>query len=190
MENNMTTVARINGVSIQIIEAGEKMVPVKPICEALGITMQGQLEVLKTHPIYSSVIKMILTTGSDGKQYEMITIPLEFVFGWLCNIDSRKVKEESKEPLLRYQLECHHALYNYFTRLEDFLEFRQSIIDEKLLIYDNARIDFRDAKDKVLTAREELNRARKINQQDYFDNKNQLMLDFGFFGKEAADAAG
>jgi len=31
------TIAKINDVEIQIINNGDKMMPIKPICEALGI---------------------------------------------------------------------------------------------------------------------------------------------------------
>ena len=188
MENNMTTVARINGVSIQIIEAGEKMVPVKPICEALGIAFESQFTRLKSDPILGSTITTSVTVGADGKQRNMTVIPMRFVFGWLFRIDSRNVQPEARESVERYQLECYNALYNYFSRHEEFLEWRDHVVEERLIVYDNARADFREAKDKVLEARELLNKARAVKEADYFANKDQLMLDFFEPGKEAADA--
>jgi len=184
----MTTVARINGVSIQIIEAGEKMIPIKPICEALGISHKPQIERLRVDPILSSVVTLSVTTGADGKQYEMTVIPLKYVFGWLFLIDSRNVKPEAREAVLNYQKECYNTLWAYFARHEEFLEWRDHVVEERLIVYDNARADFREAKDKVLEARELLNKARAVKEADYFANKDQLMLDFFEPGKEAADA--
>ncbi|MGD9930143.1 MAG: phage antirepressor N-terminal domain-containing protein [Mangrovibacterium sp.] len=71
---------------------GEKRVAIKPICQAFGIDIDSQRKKLKNDFILSSVVKLSLTTGSDGKQHEMVTIPFRYVFGWLFRIDSRNVK--------------------------------------------------------------------------------------------------
>lgn len=177
MEQTVTTVARVNNVDIQIIENGEKRVPVKPICQALGIDFKSQYEKIKNDEILSSVMVLSTTTGADGKQYEMVTLPLKFVFGWLFRIDSRNVKEEAREAVMRYQLLCYDALYNYFTRHEEYLEYRKRVIDEQLAVYDAARADFRKAKEEVNEARAELDRRRAITEDDYFADKAQLKLD-------------
>ncbi len=179
METTVTTVARVNEVDIQIIMNGEKQVAVKPICQALGIAFEAQFVKLKTDPILSSVVMTSITTGSDKKQYEMVTIPLKFVFGWLFRIDSRNVKPEAREVVLKYQLECYNALYNYFTRHDEYLEWRDKVIAERLTLYDAARLEFRDAKDKVQDARDLLNEARKITEEAYFADKDQLRIQFG-----------
>ena len=83
MKSTSKKVATINNVEILIIENGEKRVAIKPICEALGVSNQKQLERLKSDPILSSVITLSVTTGADGKQYKMQTFPFKYVFGWL-----------------------------------------------------------------------------------------------------------
>lgn len=150
----------------------------KPICEALGISHKPQLERLKDDPILSSVVTTSVTTGADGKRYEMTCLPLRFVFGWLFRIDSRNVAEGARAAVEDYQLQCYNALYNFFTRHEEFLEYRQQLIDEKLAIYDARRNDFRAAKTKVDEARKALDEARTITESDYFAMKAQLSLDF------------
>ncbi len=178
MENNITTVARINDVKIQIIESDEKMIAVRSICDALGIAFKPQFVRLKEDPILSSVVTSMVTTGADGKQYEMMVIPFRFVFGWLFRIDSRNVQPEAKESVERYQLECYNALYNYFTRHDEFLEFRDRIVEKHLIEYDKARTEFRASKEKVAEARERLNKARAVNEVDYLANKDQLVIQF------------
>lgn len=178
MESKVTTVATINQVAIQLIENGEKRVAVKPVCQALGIAYEPQFTRLKSDPILSSVITTSVTTGADGKQYEMVTIPLKYVFGWLFRIDSRNVKEEAREAVLKYQMQCYDALYKYFTRHEEYLEFRNKLIREKLEAYDRERMDFRNAKDRVQKAREELDEANAITEEDYFTMNAQLRLNF------------
>jgi len=179
METTVTTVARVNNVDIQIIQNGEKRVAVKPICQALGIAFEPQFTRLKNDPILSSVITTNVTTGADGKQYEMVTIPLKYVFGWLFRIDSRNVKEDAREAVVKYQMLCYDALYNYFTRHDEYLEYRQKLIEHKLALYEEERLNFRLAKDRIETARDELNEARALTEETYFADKAQLQLDFG-----------
>jgi len=188
MGNNITTIARINGVNIQIIENGKKMVPVKPICEALGIAFEPQFKRLKLDPILSSTVTLGVMVGADGKDREMVVIPLRFVFGWLFRIDSRNVKEEAREAVMNYQLECYNALYNYFAQMEEFLGWKQQIVEDRLKIYDEVRIEFREAKERVQEARDRLNEVRKVTFDDYHSNKNQLVLDFSNeAGKEVSN---
>ena len=54
------------------------------------------------------------TTGADGKTYEMVCLPLEYVYGWLFTIDANLVAEANRENVKRYQLECYQALYTHF----------------------------------------------------------------------------
>ena len=50
-------VARVNDVDI-IATTEEQLVPIKPICEALGVNYTTQIEKLKKHPIYGSVVPL------------------------------------------------------------------------------------------------------------------------------------
>lgn len=183
MQTTVTTVARVNQVDIQIIRNGEKRVAVKPICQALGIDHDSQRQKLNSDPILSSVTVLSTVTGADGKQYEMVTLPLKYVFGWLFRIDARNVKPEARAAVLRYQMECYDALYAYFTRHDEYLEWRDANVAEKLALYDAARIEFSEAKNRMQDARETLNRVRSITEDQYFADRAQLKLDFD--GKEA-----
>ena len=178
MKTTEVTVAKVNKVDITIIQNGEKRVAVRPICQALGISYQTQIDRLKNDPIIGSTVSLGVTVGSDKKEREMVTIPFHFVFGWLFRIDSRNVKPEAKEAVEKYQLECYMALYNYFTRHEEFLEFRQTEIDKHLAKYDAARSDFRSAKEVVNEARKQLDEARSITEADYFESKRQMVMSF------------
>ena len=46
----------------------------RPIVEGMGLTWQSQYEKLKQR--FSSVITEIVTTGKDGKQYNMVCLPV------------------------------------------------------------------------------------------------------------------
>jgi len=125
-------VTRINGVEILASVVSEGLVAIKPICEALGVAFQSQNTKLKEHPIYSSVVTLSVTTGTDGKQYEMSCLPIEYLAGWLFSINPANVKEEIRDNLIKFQVECNKALFRYFFGTQKKV-IEQNTIEIKLL---------------------------------------------------------
>ena len=107
----------INGVEISAVadESGNIFVPVKPICQAIGIDHPAQVQRIKRHRKLSSVMVTITTTGADGKSYEMLALPLQYVYGWLFSIDLSMVAESALPTVEKYQDECYDVLYHHFT---------------------------------------------------------------------------
>jgi hypothetical protein len=175
-EIKTTTVAKINNVEILLIENGEKRVAVKPICEALGVDYSSQLQKLKSDPILSSTMGLSTTVGADGKDREMQTIPFMYVFGWLFNIDSRNVKEEAREVVLKYQVECYKALYYHFTNYAEFVEQKQKAIEAQLEIVDSAKTNFRSAKSVLDEADKHLKSLRQLAYADFDAERRQLKM--------------
>ncbi len=89
-------------------------VAIKPACENLGIKVQSQLTKLKAKPW--AVVTMIVTTGSDGKRYEMSCLHLDALPMWLANIDESRVKATVRPKLARYQCEAARVLADHFLR--------------------------------------------------------------------------
>ena len=175
----VTTVAKINGTDIVVIENGEKRVAVKPICQALGINYTTQLERLQKDPILSSsIVPLKGTVAADGKQREMITIPFKFVFGWLFRIDNRNVKPEARDAVMQYQLECYNALYNHFTELDDYLKFRDERAGEVWQKVEMARDDFKLARNRLEAYKKEFAEFRAMTFEKYREQKRQLALNF------------
>ena len=114
MENQI--IAKINGSEILAVEQdGEYFVPIKPICQALGIADRPQREKIQQDEILSSVGMLSTSTGADGKTYEMFVLPLKYVYGWLFTINPKNVSPDAKEAVTRYRRECYEVLYNHFT---------------------------------------------------------------------------
>ena len=109
-------IAKVNGIEIAAVRDEEHnfFVPVKPICQAIGVQFEAQYHRLSRHYILASVMSTMDTTGADGKTYEMVCLPLEYVYGWLFTIDANLVAEANRENVKRYQLECYQALYTHF----------------------------------------------------------------------------
>jgi hypothetical protein len=177
-EATSTVVAKVNDVQIVVIENGEKRVAIKPICDALGIDIDSQRQKLQKDEILSSVTVLSTATGSDGKTYQMVTIPFKFVFGWLFTINPKNVREEARETVTRYKLACYEALYNHFAAQNEFLEERQKAIDVHLERVNKIRSDFNHAKAELKKASEALEEARKISFHEWLHEKRQFTIQF------------
>lgn len=106
---------RINGVEISFPKQGETIfVPIKPVCEVLGIDHSAQIQTLKNHPILASTMVENPTVAADGKERNMLALPLKYFFGWLFTIDARKVKPESAEAVIEYQEKVYTVIYEKF----------------------------------------------------------------------------
>lgn len=113
MEKTITT---INNQNITIIDNGsEKLVPIKPICQALGIDFKGQYDKIKNDKILNSTVVLSPTVATDEKQREMICLPIKYVFGWLFTINPGNVSEGARETITKYKMECYEVLYRHFT---------------------------------------------------------------------------
>lgn len=114
---NQQTISIINGVEISAVsdENHNIFVPVKPICQAIGIDHDAQRQRIKRHRKLSSVAVTVTATGTDGKSYEMLALPLQYVYGWLFSIDLSMVAESALPTVEKYQDECYDVLYHHFT---------------------------------------------------------------------------
>lgn len=92
---------------------GQPFVPMKPVVEGMGLAWQTQHRKLMAGR-FASVITMMVTTGFDGKQYEMACLPLKKLPGWLMSIHASKVRPDLRENVLAYQDECDDALWAYW----------------------------------------------------------------------------
>lgn len=130
METKVVT--RINGVEILASMVSDGLVPVKPICEALGIAYERQFTKLKEHPIYSSTITLTVMVAADKKEREMLCVPIEYLAGWLFSINPANVKEEIRDNLIKFQIECNKALFRYFFGTQKKV-IEQNSVEIKLL---------------------------------------------------------
>lgn len=96
-------------------ENGKRFVAVKPICEVFQIDWSAQSRKLQRDVLFNSVVAIMATTGSDGKRYEMKSLPLETFPMWLAKIETSRIKNElAKEKIILYQKEAAKVLFDYF----------------------------------------------------------------------------
>lgn len=99
-------------------EEGEQTayVPLRPICEFLGVTWSPQLRRINRDPILSEVSSSVTVTVTEaGQRGQMLCLPIDYLNGWLFGINATRVKDTVRERLLRYQKECYQVLAQAYT---------------------------------------------------------------------------
>lgn len=137
-------IARVNNVDI-VSTSDEQLVPIRPICEALGIDAKVQRTKIQEDEDLSSVGVLSTSTGADGKRYEMYCLPKKYICGWLLTINPKNVKEEAKEAVRKYRMECFNILHNHFFGQQE----RQIIQNQKEIALLEDLANYTQQKDSI-----------------------------------------
>ncbi|MCA9970591.1 MAG: ORF6C domain-containing protein [Anaerolineales bacterium] len=107
----------ITAVLVQIDGEEKVFVPVRPICEFLGVSWTGQLRRINRDAVLSAEIRSVNVTFTEPnrtRQIAMHCLPLDYVSGFLFGINPERTKPEIKDKLIRYQRECYKVLAEAF----------------------------------------------------------------------------
>ena len=104
----------ITAVLVDLNGEQEVFVPVRPICEFLGVAWSPQLRRINRDPVLSAEVKGVTVTVTPGGKQEMICLPLDYVSGFLFGINASRVDEAVRDRLIRYQRECFKVLAEAF----------------------------------------------------------------------------
>ncbi|NWJ99035.1 MAG: ORF6C domain-containing protein [Chloroflexi bacterium] len=100
----------------------EVYVPIRPLCDFLGLSWRGQRERIERDEILSDALKGVRVTRTplentgkkSGGPQDVLSLPLKYLPGWLFGIDAKRVKPELKEKIIRYRRECYEVLWQAF----------------------------------------------------------------------------
>ncbi len=96
---------------------GSVYVPIRPLCELLGVTWDPQRRRINRDPVLSETVERVTVTVTDSYRTtgrEMICLPLTFLNGWMFGINADRVKAEVRDRVIRYQRECYDVLAEAF----------------------------------------------------------------------------
>lgn len=100
---------------------GAVYVPVRPICDLLGVDWTAQYRRIQRDDILNevsmsiAVMATLIDPSSRGRHsQDMICLPLEYLNGWLFGINANRVKSEVREKLLKYKRDVYRVLYEAF----------------------------------------------------------------------------
>lgn len=122
---------QITAVMVQDATGQHVFVPIRPICDFLGVAWTAQRQRILRDPVLSAELRpVIVTITGTGQQVETLCLPLDYLSGWLFGINATRVNPEAKDRLIRYQRECFKVLAEAFQEgrltadpiLDDLLE--------------------------------------------------------------------
>ena len=116
--------------------------------------------------------------AADGKDREMVCLPIEFVFGWLFTINPKNVKPEAQAAVRQYRMQCYKALYEYFTEPQTFLSQKQELMEEQVEIYQEKQHNFKNARKEMDEAKKALNAVMSVTIEQWRQNQRQLQIPF------------
>ena len=97
-------------------------VPVRPICELLGVDWSAQRRRISRDAVLSDVAMSVAVTTTDiavdsrrPRSSELLALPLDYISGFLFGINADRVKPEVRDRLIQYQRECYRILAEAFT---------------------------------------------------------------------------
>ena len=99
---------------VLVSHSDEPFVAMKPIVENMGLSWDTQFRKM-TEKFGSTIVKMTMV-AEDGKQREMLCLPLRKLPAWLYSIHVNKVAPNLREKIGRYQDECDEVLWQYWTK--------------------------------------------------------------------------
>lgn len=93
-------------------------VPIRPLCDGLGLNWSGQQQRIRRDAVLSRHAEIVCVTHTNpaGGNPNMLCLPLDRVNGWLFGINARRVNEESRDQVIRYQEELYDAIFDYCAR--------------------------------------------------------------------------
>lgn len=107
-------------LGVKLVENGEETVyvPVKRVCENLGLSFTGQREHILRRTVLRNGVRIIRipVTRSDGviQEQELFCLRYDRIPYWLTIISEDRVKEEYREKLIKYQEDAARVLAEVF----------------------------------------------------------------------------
>ncbi|QPB42207.1 phage antirepressor N-terminal domain-containing protein [Rodentibacter haemolyticus] len=112
----LQTIQFHNQSLITFEQNGTHYTAMKPICENIGLDWKSQYARIKRDDVLNSTVVIITIVANDGKERQMLCLPIQYLNGWLFGIDVKRVKPEIRETLITYKKECYQALFDYWNK--------------------------------------------------------------------------
>jgi hypothetical protein len=104
-----------------LAEDGMVYVPLRPICNSLGLDWDGQRQRIHRDPVLSEIAMSAVITTADiepgsrrPRSSTMLCLPLDFLNGWLFGVNANRVNSQIRNRLISYQRECYRVLARAF----------------------------------------------------------------------------
>lgn len=152
-------------ITVVIVEDGTAYVPLRPICDSLGVDWSSQRQRLNRDPVLSDISRSVVVTTTQletkaGRRatQDMTALPLDYLNGWLFGINANRVKADIRDRLIAYQRDCYRVLADAFGR--NRVTSRAASIDTS---DDPSAVAYRNALAVVNLAREQFMMRQQVD---------------------------
>ena len=120
------TLAVVNGVDIICFtNTEEKLMPIKPICNALGVDYDAEITNIQDHGFGDKL------TDFNGTSL----LSIEFVLGWVLNVKYKNTLLESEDLCRKYIIECVNAISDYaFGTKEQRAQYEKKLLEVQAML--------------------------------------------------------
>ena len=162
---------------IHLVEhEGMRYLPIKPLCELMGIDYKKQVAKLKKHYLTSGQLGTLRVPNSkDGKTYEMTCLPFIFAAGWIYAIDAKATNNPDK--VAQTQALVIMAMYRD-------MEVPRIVQQQKIAEYERIdtlikeqRLNFRNAKATIQDLERAKDNIKTMSNEEWIEQSQQLALD-------------
>ncbi len=103
-----------DSISAVQMSTGDIYVPIRQMCELLGISYQGQIDRIRRDPVLSKYELMSPIEQAQGGSQSANCIALKYIPGWLFGINASRVKAGVRDKLLLYQEQVYDVIWQAF----------------------------------------------------------------------------
>ncbi len=94
------------------LQDGRIAIPVRPLCELIGVDWNGQRRRINRDPVLSTELISVDVTSTQVRA--MLCLPLDYISGFLFGLNADRVRKDLREAVIRYQRECYKVLAEAF----------------------------------------------------------------------------
>jgi hypothetical protein len=108
----------ITGALVRVGDEPQVYVPIRPICDYLGLSWSGQRERIMRDEVLAEALQFVRVTRTNISERRgdpnVLCLPLDLLPGWLFGVNTARVKAELREKIIRYRRECYRRLWDAF----------------------------------------------------------------------------
>ena len=110
----------ITAVLMQLQDEQQVYIPLRPICEYLGLDWSAQTRRIRRDPVLSKWATFVAITATNPEEAQkggnpnMLCLPLDYLNGFLFGVSATRVRPELQERVILYQERCYKVLSEAF----------------------------------------------------------------------------
>jgi hypothetical protein len=130
MTTELITTINTKEIITYIFNDTQKIVPITPICEAIGILVSYQVERIEADAILNPAFIQLSVSDENEAITIIPCLPIKYILGWIGSIITTVPGEDYIQNLDVYKEACYDAFYDYLTQTAVFYQEKARKLNE------------------------------------------------------------